>query len=66
VRLSGKGLQGDGAAAFIHNPCSTTLFTTYKVTGSKRWTTVTALLPLFMGFAVTFGVAQIWRLVEGW
>ena len=50
----------------IHNPCSTTIFTTYKVTGSKRWTTVTALLPLFMGFAVTFGVAQIWRLVEGW
>jgi len=48
----------------IHNPCSTTIFTTYKVTGSKRWTTVTALLPLFMGFAITFFVAQIWRLVE--
>jgi len=49
----------------IHNPCSTTIFTTYKVTGSKRWTIVTALLPLFMGFAVTFFVAQIWRLVAG-
>jgi len=49
----------------IHNPCSTTIFTTYKVTGSKRWTTVTALLPLFMGFVVTFFVAQIWRLVAG-
>ncbi|GMR10085.1 MAG: nucleoside recognition domain-containing protein [Anaerolineae bacterium] len=49
----------------IHNPCSTTIFTTYKVTGSKRWTTVTALLPLFMGFLITFFVAQIWRLVIG-
>ncbi|MFV1858737.1 MAG: nucleoside recognition domain-containing protein [Anaerolineales bacterium] len=49
----------------IHNPCSTTIFTTYKVTGSKQWTIVTALLPLFMGFVVTFFVAQIWRLVAG-
>ncbi len=49
----------------IHNPCSTTIYTTYKVTGSKRWTAITALLPLFMGFAITFFVAQVWRLVAG-
>jgi ferrous iron transport protein B len=49
--------------SLLHNPCSTTLFTMYKETGSKKWTAVAALLPLVMGFALTFFVAQIWRLV---
>jgi ferrous iron transport protein B len=51
--------------SLIHNPCSTTLYTIYKETGSKRWTTVSALLPLAMGFIVTFVVAQVWRLLFG-
>lgn len=51
--------------SLIHNPCSTTIYTIYKETGSKKWTAVAALLPLFMGFVVTFLVAQIWRLVTG-
>jgi ferrous iron transport protein B len=51
--------------SLIHNPCSTTIYTTYKETGSRRWTTVAALLPLFMGFVITFFVAQIWRLIAG-
>jgi ferrous iron transport protein B len=51
--------------SLIHNPCSTTIYTIYKETGSKRWTTVAALLPVVMGFAVTFVVAQVWRLVAG-
>ena len=51
--------------SLVHNPCSTTIYTTYKETGSKRWTTVAALLPLFMGFLITFFVAQVWRLVVG-
>lgn len=51
--------------SLIHNPCSTTIYTIYKETGSKKWTTVAALLPLFLGFAVTFLVAQVWRLVTG-
>ena len=49
--------------SLIHNPCSTTIYTIYKETGSRKWTTVAALLPLAMGFIVTFFVAQIWRLV---
>jgi ferrous iron transport protein B len=49
--------------SLIHNPCSTTIYTIYKETASKRWTTVAALLPVAMGFAVTFVVAQVWRLV---
>lgn len=49
--------------SLIHNPCSTTIYTMYKESGSKKWTAVAALLPLFMGFTVTFFVAQIWRLI---
>jgi ferrous iron transport protein B len=50
--------------SLIHNPCSTTLYTMYKETGSRKWTALAAILPLVMGFAVTFMVAQVWRLVE--
>jgi len=50
--------------SLVHNPCSTTLYTIYKETGSLKWTVVSALLPLGMGLALTFFVAQIWRLVE--
>jgi ferrous iron transport protein B len=49
--------------SLVHNPCSTTLYTMYKETGSKKWTAVAALLPLAMGFTLTFFVAQIWRLI---
>jgi ferrous iron transport protein B len=51
--------------SLIHNPCSTTIFTIYKETGSKRWAAVSALLPLAMGFAVTFVVTQLWRIFIG-
>lgn len=50
--------------SLVHNPCSTTLYTIYKETGSLKWTVVSALLPVGMGFALTFFVAQVWRLVE--
>jgi ferrous iron transport protein B len=48
--------------SLLHNPCSTTIFTIFKETGSRRWTTVAALLPLAIGIIVTFTVAQLWRL----
>jgi ferrous iron transport protein B len=51
--------------SLIHNPCSTTIYTIYNETGSKKWTAVAALLPVGLGFAVTFVVAQVWRLVAG-
>jgi ferrous iron transport protein B len=50
--------------SLIHNPCSTTIYTIFKETGSKKWTIVASLMPVAMGFAVTFLVAQIWRLIE--
>jgi ferrous iron transport protein B len=51
--------------SLIHNPCSTTIYTIYKETGSRKWTAIAALLPVAMGFAVTFVVAQVWRLFSG-
>jgi ferrous iron transport protein B len=45
----------------LHNPCSTTIWTIYKETGSVKWTLLGALLPLAIAFAVTFGVAQVVR-----
>ena len=51
--------------SLIHNPCSTTIYTIFKETGSKKWTWIASLAPVFLGFAVTFVVAQVWRLVQG-
>ena len=51
--------------SLLHNPCSTTLYTIYRETGSLKWTTVSALAPLGIGFVVCFLVAQAWRLVAG-
>jgi ferrous iron transport protein B len=49
--------------SLLHNPCSTTLYTIYKETGSARWTAVSALLPLALGFIVCALVAWVWRLL---
>jgi ferrous iron transport protein B len=51
--------------SLLHNPCSTTLYTIYKESGSLKWTMLAALIPLVMGFTLTFFVAQIWRLLGG-
>lgn len=48
--------------AVLHNPCSTTILTIWKETGSKKWAAVGALLPLGIGFVVTLLVATLWRL----
>ena len=48
--------------SLLHNPCSTTLYTIYKETRSARWTALSALLPLALGFVVCFLLAQVWRL----
>jgi ferrous iron transport protein B len=47
--------------SLLHNPCSTTIYTIYKETGSAKWTTVATLLPLVLGFVVTALVAALWR-----
>ncbi len=51
--------------SLLHNPCSTTIYTIYKETGSWKWTSVATFLPLVMGFTVTFLLTQVVRLVGG-
>jgi len=48
--------------SLLHNPCSTTIYTIYKETKSAKWTAVASILPVILGFVVTFLVAQIWRM----
>lgn len=49
--------------SLLHNPCSTTIYTIYKETKSVKWTVVSSILPVIMGFVITFLVAQIWRIL---
>jgi ferrous iron transport protein B len=51
--------------SLIHNPCSTTIYTIYKETGSVKWTAIASLLPVVMGIVITFFTAQVWRLFSG-
>ncbi|MGD8330147.1 MAG: ferrous iron transport protein B [Acidobacteriota bacterium] len=51
--------------SLVHNPCSTTIYTIYKETGSAKWTALASLLPVGMGFAICFVVAQVWRIIAG-
>jgi len=47
--------------SLLHNPCSTTIYTIYKETGSRKWTFVATMLPVVYGIVVCFLVAQIWH-----
>lgn len=51
--------------SLLHNPCSTTIYTIYKETGSARWTLLASLFPLALGFLVCFATATVWRLLAG-
>jgi ferrous iron transport protein B len=51
--------------SLVHNPCSTTIYTIYKETGSLKWTSVASIMPLVLGLLMTFFVAQIWRVAAG-
>ncbi|MDO4763251.1 MAG: ferrous iron transport protein B [Flavobacteriaceae bacterium] len=48
--------------SLLHNPCSTTIYTIYKETGSKKWTTIATLLPTIYGIIVCFIVAKMWNI----
>lgn len=48
--------------SLLHNPCSTTLYTIYKETGSVKWTVVAAALPLLLGFMTISVITVFWRL----
>jgi len=51
--------------SLLHNPCSTTIYTIYKETKSIKWTAISTFLPIAMGIALCFFVAQIWRIIFG-
>jgi ferrous iron transport protein B len=51
--------------SLLHNPCSTTIYTIYKETGSVKWAALATAIPLIMGFVVCFGVAVLWRVLGG-
>jgi ferrous iron transport protein B len=48
--------------SLCHNPCSTTLYTIYKETGSMKWTLWSAVLPTAIGVVLCALVAFVWRL----
>lgn len=50
--------------SLLHNPCSTTIYTIYKETGSRKWTVIATLLPLIYGVFVCFLVAKIWTILS--
>jgi ferrous iron transport protein B len=49
--------------SLLHNPCATTILTIRKETGSRKWATFGALMPLSLAFLVTFITASIVRLL---
>lgn len=51
--------------SLLHNPCSTTIYTIYKETGSARWTAIATFMPIALGLAVTLLVATAWRVFGG-
>ncbi len=64
-------LQADGWTALTaaclmlfslcHNPCSTTIYTIWKETHSKRWTVLATVLPLVLGFLLCSLLALLVR-----
>ena len=49
--------------SLCHNPCSTTIFTIWKETGSAKWTIVSTFLPILIGVALCGTVALVWRML---
>lgn len=50
--------------SLLHNPCSTTIYTIYQETKSKKWTVIATILPLIYGFIICFLVTKIWNLIS--
>lgn len=48
--------------SLIHNPCSTTIYTIYKETGSVKWTVFASIFPVILGLVVCFLVTQFWHI----
>lgn len=51
--------------SLVHNPCSTAIYTIYKETKSVKWTLISTFMPVALGLAICFVVAQLWRIFVG-
>ncbi len=65
--LSDNGWCARRAICFVifmlfHWPCSTTLITVKKETGSRRWTVLAAVLPACVGALLAFLINLIWTI----
>ncbi|MBQ2862911.1 MAG: ferrous iron transporter B, partial [Clostridia bacterium] len=49
--------------SLFHFPCSTTLITIYKETRSIKWTVISVILPLLIGFLLCFVNKQLFTLI---
>ena len=49
--------------SLLHNPCSTTILTIWRETKNLKWTVVAVVLPLVLGFGVTFLTTTVARLL---
>ncbi len=47
--------------SLVHNPCSTTIYTIFKETGSVKWTAIASLMPVALGLLICFFVTQLWQ-----
>ncbi|WGY00432.1 nucleoside recognition domain-containing protein [Nocardioides sp. QY071] len=47
----------------LHNPCSTTMLTIWRETGSLKWTLIATFLPLSLACVTTAATAALWRYV---
>ena len=47
--------------SLCHNPCSTTIYTIYKETGSVKWTALSTFMPTALGVVICATVALLWR-----
>ena len=48
--------------SLLHNPCSTTIYTIYKETNSKKWTLIATFLPVLYGVLVCFLLSRVWKI----
>ena len=48
--------------SLCHNPCSTTLYTIYKETGSLRWTIWSAIIPTGIGIILCGLLTLVWHI----
>lgn len=49
--------------SLLHWPCAITLLTTYKETGSKKWTFISFLIPTVIAFTACFILTQVVHLL---